>query len=50
MMSFPPPHSMRLPHNDLEVAGVLGNLTETIEIGQDQVGALVSVARRAKRS
>src|SRR5712664_1433511 len=28
--------------NDLEMAGVLGNLPETIEIGQDQVGALVS--------
>src|SRR5260370_33358651 len=28
--------------NNLELAGVLGNLPETIEIGQDQVGALVS--------
>src|SRR5258708_33701824 len=28
--------------NDLEVAGVLSNLPETIEIGQDQVCALVS--------
>src|SRR5713226_2745064 len=28
--------------NDLEVAGVLGNLPETIEIGQDQLGAFVA--------
>src|SRR5882724_6542023 len=33
--------------DNLEVAGVLGNLPETIKIGQDQVGTLVS--RRAAR-
>jgi len=37
--------------HDLEVTGVLGNLPETIEIGQDQVGALVSrcAARKTDR-
>src|SRR5260370_42386179 len=37
--------------NDLEVAGGLGNLPKAIEIGQDQVGALVSrcAARKTDR-
>src|SRR6266403_2519347 len=34
--------------NNLEVAGVLGNLPEPVEIGQDQVGALVSCCAARK--